>query len=78
MALEQGAERHRQEHEEGPVQQMGDDAHANKRRVRDDVRGGGPGVARHVHLGINEPFRKAAEDADEQVEYAGDPRKLFR
>jgi hypothetical protein len=75
--LEQDVERHRQEHEERPVQQVGDDAHADESRARDDVPGGGCRVPCDVHLGVHNPLCKAAEDANEQVEDAGDPRETL-
>src|SRR5207247_1198178 len=53
---------------------MGDDAHAKKCGVRDDIRGGGCRVAGNVHLRINESLGEAAKDTDEEVEDAGDPR----
>jgi hypothetical protein len=57
------------------IQQVGDDAYANKSSVRDDVPSRDRRVAGNVHLGFHKAFGKAAEDADEQVEDAGDSRE---
>ena len=76
--LEQDVEGQGQEDEERPVQQVGDNAQADKSGVRDNVPGRGRGVAGNVHLGFDEPFGKAAEDPDEQVQDAGDSREALR
>ena len=76
--LEQQVEGQGQEDKACLIQQVGDDAHANKSGVRDDVPSRGRRVAGSVHLGFHKAFGKAAEDADEQVEDAGDSREAFR
>ena len=65
------------EDEEDRIQQVGGDAHADKSGVRDNVPSRGRRIAGNVHLGIHKSFGKAAEDADEQVEDAGDPCKTY-
>ncbi len=75
--LEQDAEGHGQEDKECPIQQVGDDAHADKSGVRDNVESRGRRVAGNVDRGIHKSFGKAAEDADEQVEDAGDSREAL-
>ena len=59
------------------IHQVGDNAHADKSGVRDNVPSRGRRVAGNVHLGIHKAFGKAAEDADKQVEDAGDSRKAL-
>ena len=54
-----------------------DDAHTDKSGVRENVPSRGRRVAGNVHLGIHKAFGKAAEDADEQVEDAGDSREAL-
>ena len=71
--LEQDVEGHGREDKEYRIQQVGGDDHADKSGVREDVPSRGRCVAGHVHLGIPKAFGKAAEDANEQVEDAGDP-----
>ncbi len=75
--LEQCVEGHGQENKKRPIQQVADDPHSDKPGICDNVPGRGRSVAGNVHLGVDKPFGKAAEDAHEQVEYAGDPRRLF-
>lgn len=75
--LEQDVEEHGQEDEECPIQQVGNHGHADKSGVRDHIRGGGCRVAGNIHFGIYNSFGKATEDADEQIEDAGDSRKTF-
>ena len=70
--LEQDVQRHGHADKECRIQQVGDDAHADKAGVRDYVPGRGRRVAGNVHLGIHKSLGKAAEDADEQVENAGE------
>ncbi len=75
--LEQEVEGQGQEDEERLIQQVGDDAQAHQSGVRDHVPSRGRRVAGHVHLGVDKAFGKAAEDADEQVEDAGDSREAL-
>ncbi len=75
--LEQDVEGQGQEDKEGLIQQVGDDAQADQSGVGDDVPRRGRRVAGHVHLGFHKAFGKAAEDADEQVEDAGDAREAL-
>ena len=76
--LEQEVEGQDQEDKEGLIQQVGDDAQAHKSGVRDHVRRRGRRVAGDVHLGVDKAFGKAAGDADEQVEDAGDACEALR
>ena len=75
--LEQDVDGQGQEDEKRRIQQVGDNAQADKPGVRDNVPSRGRRVARDVHLGIHESFSKAAEDGDEQVEDAGDSRETL-
>ncbi len=75
--LEQDVEGQDQEDKEGLIQQVGDDAQADQSGVGDDVPRRGRRVAGNVHLGFHKAFGKAAEDADQQVEDAGDARKAL-
>ena len=70
--LEQEVEGQGQEDEDGLIEQVGDDAQTDQSGVGDDVAGRGGRVAGHVHLGFHKAFGEAAEEADQQVEDAGD------
>ena len=76
--LEQDVKGHCQEDKECPIQQVGDDAQTNKPGVCDNVPSRSCRVAGNVHPGIDKSFGKAAENADEQVEDAGDSREALR
>ena len=76
--LEQQVEGQSEEDQECRIEQVGDDAQADKSGVRDDVPSRGRRVAGNVHPGVHKSFGKAAEDADEQVEDAGDSREALR
>ena len=75
--LQQHVEGHGQEDKERLIHQVGDDTHADKSGVRDNVPSRGRRVAGNVHLGFDKSFGKAAEDADDQVEDAGDLREAL-
>ena len=51
---------------------VGDDAEADKSRVRDNVGGCGRRVAGYVHLGLHISLGKPAEDGQQQIQDAGD------
>ena len=75
--LEQHIERQSQEDKDGRIEQVGDDADADKAGVRDYVMSRSCGVAGNVHLGFHKSLGKTAEDAHEQVEDAGDSREAL-
>ena len=70
--LQEHVEGEGREDEEGSIEQVGEDAHPEQAGIGDHVSSGSGGVAGDVHLGLDEPFGEAAEDADEQVQAAGD------
>ena len=72
--LEQHVQGQRGQDEECRVHEVGDNADADEYRVRDDVSGCCRRAAGDVHPGVHEAFGEAAEDADQQVEDAGDSR----
>ncbi len=76
--LEQQVEGKGQEDKECPIQQVGDDAYADKSGVRDHIASRGRRVADSVHLETHKAFGKAAEDADGQVEDASDSGEALR
>ena len=75
--LEQYVEGHGRQDKEHGIHQVGHDAHADESQVREHVPGRGRRVAGRVQLGIRKSFGKAAEDAHQQVEDAGDPRQAL-
>ena len=75
--LEQDVEGQGQEDQACPIQQVGDDAHADKSGVGDHIPSRGRRVAGSVHLETHKVFGKAAEDADGEVEDASDSRQAL-
>jgi hypothetical protein len=72
--LQQDVEGRGQEDEERGIQQVRDDPHADEPGVGDYVPSRDRRIARGVHLGIHVSLGETAEDADEQIEEAGDSR----
>src|SRR5690242_4708316 len=56
-------------------QQLGDDAQADKRGVRENISNRGHRVPKDVHFGFQKSLREAAEDGKEQVKNTGDSRE---
>ena len=76
--LEQPEEDQREQDPGYVVEEVGDHAQTYEPGVRDEVGRGGGGVADDIDLRVHEALGKAPEDADEQIEDAGDSREVFR